>query len=449
MLRAFYSGISGMKVNQTKLDVIGNNIANVNTTAFKSGRVRFEDMLSQRVADAASPITNSGGINPSQVGLGVRIAGIDTLVSQGLMQSTGRSLDAGIDGDGYFMVAKGPVVFDDNGIAVNNQAGNHNIIGSSLIDCKENIMYTRDGAFSLDNDGNLVTSDGGKIMGYSLTNDTASQAASSVSPDTVTVGGFSFDFSPGSALNGYTITIGNNSSSTATSADVSTTSKTITLNGDFSSGSTMTASALQTELIKALDSAGFAQTVSVSGSADGTSVPGSISGGTPVQSIDTDGIVNFVDASKTVNSYDSSLKTLRIPDKVKVQGTSEYLKINSFTISKNGLITAVLEDGSLAAIGQIATANFKNTAGLSKVGNNLLQQTTNSGEAIVKTGVGTTGEDNSKGFGDINQGMLEMSNVDLAEQFTDMIVASRAFQASGKMINTGDEILQDIINLKR
>ena len=106
MLRSLYSGISGMKVNQTKMDVIGNNISNVSTTAFKYSRTRFQDMLSQSVTDAMSPSTNLGGINPSQVGLGVKLAGIDTIVSQGNMQSTSRSLDVAIDGEGYFMVGK-------------------------------------------------------------------------------------------------------------------------------------------------------------------------------------------------------------------------------------------------------------------------------------------------------------------------------------------------------
>ena len=94
-------------------------------------------------------------------------------------------------------------------------------------------------------------------------------------------------------------------------------------------------------------------------------------------------------------------------------------------------------------------ANFKNPEALNALGGNLYGQTVNSGEPNIKSGVGTLGDDNSKGFGDNLQGMLEMSNVDLAEQFTDMIVTTRAFQAAGKTITTGDEILQDIINLKR
>ncbi|MEG0668602.1 MAG: flagellar hook-basal body complex protein, partial [Clostridium sp.] len=109
----------------------------------------------------------------------------------------------------------------------------------------------------------------------------------------------------------------------------------------------------------------------------------------------------------------------------------------------------VLEDGRVAALGQIAMASFNNAEGLTKLGGNLYGGTVNSGDPVLKAGVGTLGEDNSAGYGDNLQGMLEMSNVDLSEQFTDMIVSTRAFQAAGKMITTGDEILQDIINLKR
>jgi len=194
-----------------------------------------------------------------------------------------------------------------------------------------------------------------------------------------------------------------------------------------------------------------ANVVTVSGTA--TAVTGVTSGiadgGTPVQSIDADGVINFVDATKDVKSYDGSLKTLRIPDKVRMPGENTDLRIISYSISKDGLISGVLEDGRVAALGQIAMASFKNPAGLTKMGNNLYTASVNSGEATLRSGIGTLGEDNSQGYGDALQGMLEASNVDLAEQFTEMIVTSRAFQAAGKMITTGDEILQDIINLKR
>lgn len=551
MLRSLYSGISGMKVNQTKMDVIGNNISNVGTTAFKSSRARFQDMLSQSVTNAMSPSANLGGVNPSQVGLGVKLAGIDTIVSQGNMQSTSRSLDVALDGEGYFMVGKGPTVFQDNSIQVNHQPGTHNISNESLTNSRMQINYTRDGSFTLDSDGNLLTSDGYRVLGYSLTNDIASVEPSAQSPNVVTAAGFNFAFGPGASLNGYSVVLGKVGPDTVASAEVDPATKRIILNGDFSKTKGITSEQAASAINKALNAAGIPQTVSVSGDntilgslsknilgatvtdvlgfdfaidtndvatlngysieigriAPGTSTSADVDtkykkivingdlanltaadienainsalqnkaigssanvvtvsgtatavtgvtsgiadGGTPVQSIDADGVINFVDATKDVKSYDGSLKTLRIPDKVRMPGENTDLRIISYSISKDGLISGVLEDGRVAALGQIAMASFKNPAGLTKMGNNLYTASVNSGEATLRSGIGTLGEDNSQGYGDALQGMLEASNVDLAEQFTEMIVTSRAFQAAGKMITTGDEILQDIINLKR
>jgi flagellar hook protein FlgE len=126
------------------------------------------------------------------------------------------------------------------------------------------------------------------------------------------------------------------------------------------------------------------------------------------------------------------------------------VRVKTFSIELDGVIKAVLDDGSVALIGQVAMASFKNPAGLTKLGKNLYSESANSGEAVIRSGLGSAAaDDNSRGYGDMLQGMLEMSNVDLGEQFTEMIVTSRAFQANSKTITTGDEILQDILNLKR
>ena len=152
MLRSLYSGISGMKVNQTKLDVIGNNLANVSTTAFKGSRVNFSTTISQTLGSASAASDSLGGVNGKQVGLGAQIASIDKIMSQGSMQSTSRSLDVAVDGSGYFMVAAGPeltggtndkITIDDNGI--------------DAMPANSSVAYTRDGSFVLDNEGNLLT----------------------------------------------------------------------------------------------------------------------------------------------------------------------------------------------------------------------------------------------------------------------------------------------------
>lgn len=348
------TGVAGMQANQTALDVIGNNIANSSTVAFKQSRTRFQDMLSQNLSNGTMPTGTLGGTNPSQVGLGVKVAGVDTVTTQGNMNPTGRNLDAAIDGDGYFMVSKGPTVWDTttgaaaNGITVNNTAvtGTHTITGTSA---NVSINYTRDGAFTLDSQGNLLTSDGYRVLGYT---------------------------------------------------------------------------------IKGPNSAG------VAGAAD---------------SMDNTGTMYFVDASQSggLTADDNNLKTLRIPDTVHDTVANTDIKITSFSIGTDGTIVGTLADGRVTALGQIAMASFKNPAGLLKNGQDLYSASSNSGSAVLRTGIGTTGTDNSGGYGDVLQGELEMSNVDIAKQFADMIVANRAFQANGKSVTTEDEVLQSVIGLIR
>ena len=337
MLRSLYSGVSAIKANQVKLDVIGNNIANVGTTAFKGSRVQFKDIVSQSVSGAMASGVNQGGINPKQVGLGVQIAGIDTMVGQGMMQPTSRNLDVAVDGEGYLMVTNGPIKG-----AVTLDATKNTIVSSEF-----DISYTRDGALTQDSEGHLLTSAGSRVMGYAING--------------------SISYSTGKLV-----------------------TKFVDVNGATALG---------------------------------------------------------VDATKLI--------PLSIPDKIETSATPATpsiteKRVKSFTIEKDGVIKAILEDDSIAAVGQIAMASFKNPAGLEKTGGNSYKNTSNSGPAVIRSGVGATGAaDNTKGYGDMLQGMLEMSNVDLAEQFTDMIVTQRAFQAAGKTITTGDEILQEILALKR
>ena len=331
MIRGMYAGISGMKSQQTKLDVIGNNLANVGTTGFKSSRVVFKDMLYQNSSNAVGASNNLGGSNAKQVGLGVSVGSIDRIMGQGMMQPTGRALDLAMDGEGFFMVAKGPVAHEDNNITLND---------GTIEDAGEReIFYTRDGSLSLDSEGYLVTSSGERVLGYTMTDD----------KDT--------------------------------------------------------------------------------------------------EGMEADGTIKFIDLESEGLKADEGLKTLRIPDSVEMEdGTNK--KVMSYSIGKDGLITAVVEGGEVAVLGQLATASFKNPEGLEAVGNNMYLNSSNSGAPLVSSGFGADPDD-VRTNGDIIQGMLEMSNVDIAEQFTDLIVTSRAFQASSKIISTSDEILQDVVNLKR
>lgn len=338
MLRSLYSGISGMKVNQTKLDVIGNNLANVSTTAFKGSRVNFSTTISQTLGSASAASDSLGGVNGKQVGLGAQIASIDKIMSQGSMQSTSRSLDVAVDGSGYFMVATGPALTGDaDAITINNN-------GIGTMPANNSVAYTRDGSFVLDNEGNLLTSKGYRVLGFAM-----------------------------------------------------------------KSG---------------------------------------VNGGNNVDNIDANGNVLYVESNNKTVAMDDKLVSLKIPDKV-VKNNGDKVAVKSFNISADGLITGVLETGEITALGQIAMSSFKNEVGLTDIGNNMYEPSGSSGAAIISSGKNSPTNRNSSGYGDILQGYLEMSGVDMAEQFTDMIVATKAFQAAGKTITTGDEILSEIINLKR
>ena len=342
MLRSLYSGISGMKVNQTKLDVIGTNLANVSTTAFKGSRVNFSTTISQTLGSASAASDSLGGVNGKQVGLGAQIASIDKIMSQGSMQSTSRALDVAVDGSGYFMVATGPALTGDaDAITINNN-------GIGTMPANNSVAYTRDGSFVLDNEGNLLTSKGYRVLGFAM---------------------------------------------------------------------------------------------------ETTNPPQN----TKIDNIEDDGNVLYVESNNSTKAIDDKLVSLKIPDKVTkidAQGKRTDVAIKSFNISSDGLITGVLETGEITALGQIAMSSFKNEVGLTDIGNNMYEPSGSSGAAIISSGKNSAGRDSS-GYGDILQGYLEMSGVDMAEQFTDMIVATKAFQAAGKTITTGDEILSEIINLKR
>ena len=189
MLRCMYSGISGMKVNQTKLDVIGNNIANVGTTAFKSSQARFKDMLYQNAGEATSPTSTKGGTNAKQVGLGAQLSSINKMMGQGNALSTGRSLDVCVDGDGYIMVGKGVADYSGGNTVDSNNALTSSATDKGVMD----ILYTRDGNLTLDKDGNLLTADGYRIMGYAVTD-------SNGTPTSGTPQATSFDASTGTVL---------------------------------------------------------------------------------------------------------------------------------------------------------------------------------------------------------------------------------------------------------
>ncbi|MEK4698882.1 flagellar hook-basal body complex protein [Solibacillus sp. FSL R7-0668] len=337
MLRSMYSGISGMKNFQTKLDVIGNNIANVNTYGFKKERTVFKDLISQTQSGASGPSATRGGVNAIQVGLGSQLAAIDTIHTSGSMQSTGRTLDLGISGEGFFMVADSIEAPDETGVIQNPEFGP--------------ISYTRAGNFYMDKNGYLVNGDGKYLVGYANSEIGTYDALDPENP--------------------------------------------IPSNFDDE---------------KALVDAGESLIDPTTGGLiDGTAAGagGGTGTGTPT------------------------------PGPIRVPVTAQ-----SMSISKDGTISFVDSAGKLQYAGTLVLAKFANASGLEKTGSNYFLPTQNSGDAYVQLGT-------QDGIGSVNSGFVEMSNVDLSEEFTEMIVAQRGFQANSRIITTSDEILQELVNLKR
>jgi len=288
-----FSAISGLKVNQTMLDVTANDLANVNTVGYKAARTTFQDSLAQLQRGAAGANQSSGGSNALQVGLGVQLGSVDNLMTGGAPQTTGNPLDVYIQGPGWLRVGLG------DGRAV-----------------PTDFQYTRAGNLTVNASGQLTTQDGHYLVGLGAT-------------------------------------------------------------------------------------------------------------ATP------DGSGGFTYAPSTTNSY------LTIPP-----GSTDV------TIGQDGGVSYIDQDSRSATFGQrvttgyLALAKFSNEGGLQRTGGSLWLQS-------ASTGAPTVGTPNTNGFGQTNAGMLEMSNVDLATEFTTMITAQRGFQANSRVISTADQMLQDLVDLKR
>jgi flagellar hook protein FlgE len=416
MLRSLYSGISGLNAHQKMIDVTGNNIANVNTAGYKSSSVQFQDTMSQMMGAAGSPQNGQGGTNAAQVGLGVRVAGITQNFSQGSAQTTGKSGDMMVQGDGFFVTRSG-----------------------------NETLYTRAGSFNFDSNGTLVTATGEPVQGWTAQDGKVNAAAK-----------------PGDIR----MPLG------ATIPPVAT--STITLKGNLSSDDVPDANDTDnaglnyktTIPVKVYDDQGATHTVTAqfarSANAataspptstwavtllaeDGSTLDGptdlDFSGGKAVVT-STDGTMDLGDYKidlSDVTSY-SGLSDARVFD---TDGqTAGALTSLSYTVSDSGEIVGVYSNGLKQTLGQVAMATFKNVQGLEKVGNSQYRTSVNSGYAQV-------GQPGSAGMGQVISGALEMSNVDLAAEFTSLIVAQRGFQANSKIITTSDEILQELVSMKR
>ena len=390
MLRSLYSGISGLRSHQTMLDVTGNNIANVNTTAFKSSATQFQDTLSQLTQGAGGPQEQIGGTNPAQVGLGVRVAGISTNFSQGSAQSTGRATDIMISGDGFFVTKTGTQT-----------------------------LYTRAGSFDFDGAGRLVSPDGAIVQGYTAVNGVVS------------------DGGPTSDL---TLPLG------VVAPAATTTSATVSGNlpSDAAAGPPLVRD------VQVYDNTGAARTISLSytKTAAGWDVVGTDpNGSSGAASLTFSGGVQTSAGTMTIGGITVDMSKLTgfaglTTVAVSNQNGRAAGTLKSYTLSKDGTLVGSFSNGASQAIGRVVLATFSNPGGLEKAGSSGYKSTFNSGNATI----GTPG---SGSLGSLQSGALEMSNVDLSQEFTNLIVAQRGFQANARIITTSDEVLQELTNLKR
>jgi len=428
MLRSLYSGISGLHAHQQMMDVTGNNIANVNTVGYKASVVQFQDTLSQMLGAAGAPQNGQGGTNPAQVGLGVKNAGILSNWTQGSQETTGRAGDMMIQGDGFFIA----------------RSGNED-------------LYTRAGSFSFDANGKLVTATGEAVQGWTANNGVVNAAGkpgdiimplgATITPKATSAitlkGNLSSDdvpdpLNPTNSGTNYVTTIpikvydaqGSTHSVLATfhrtandnSANTSTWTVDFTRDDPANPGTPITVGTQQTLNFQ-----------------NGKSTDGS---GNPVTKLT--GIGTAPDGPYDVDVTDitsfSGLSDARVFD---TDGqTAGALTSLSYTVSDTGQIIGVYSNGLKQELGQIAMATFKNVNGLEKTGDSMYRSTVNSGYAQV-------GQPGGAGMGQVISGALEMSNVDLAQEFTNLVIAQRGFQANSRVITTSDEILQELVSMKR
>ncbi|GAC1319186.1 MAG: flagellar hook protein FlgE [Chloroflexota bacterium] len=409
MMRSMFSAISGLKNHQTFMDVVGNNIANVNTTGFKQSRVTFQDILSQTLRGASGPQAGRGGVNAEQVGLGTLISGIDTIQSQGTLQSTGKSTDMAIQGDGYFVMSDG----------------------------KQN-LFTRDGAFDIALDGTLASpSSGLHVMGWQA-DPVTGLINTAAAPTTITIPiGAGMTGKPSTNLT----VKGNLDSGTAVGGTVNLSSTVYDSQGNALSIPLIATKTANNTWTFAPGTPPAGVTVTGGGTTTFSTAGKVATGGSQTLTITTTNGATvptpFTLDLSTITQLSSTPSDLTSSTDGAAAGS-----LTSFTVGQAGDVTGVYSNGYKQALGQIALASFSNPSGLIKAGGNLFTGSPNSGAASI--GVPNTG-----GRGQIATGFLEGSNVDLAQQFTNMIMAERGFQANSKVITTSDEILQDLVNLKR
>lgn len=427
MLQAMLAGVASVKAQQTRMNVIGNNLANVNTTAFKGSRVTFQDMIAQTIRGASRPNGSSGGTNPIQFGLGVLVAGTDVNNEQGSLAATNRPSDLAIQGNGFFVVS--------------NSA---------------RTAYSRDGAFDLDANGILVQrATGERLVGWTADefgNIDATKPLGPTSYISVPIG--SLDTVQVSTRASFK---GNLNSSQPSGVPVTTPTMRVY---DGLGGAHDIDLVLQNPTpVVAGPGVPVGATTSWEWSmTEGATTIGSYSSGTNTRLyFDANGnLLNpntfgsiTVPASGGASAFPVEIDFSKIRQLATESNVTPYDQngfppgsLQGYSIGSDGVVTGLFTNGLTRAMGQVAVAIVSNPGGMERVGNNLWRQSDNSGIPVL-------GTPKSGGRGGINSGFLEQSNVDISNEFTDMIITQRGFQANTKVISTVDEMLQELINVKR
>jgi len=426
MERSLLAAVSGIDANQTWLDTIANNIANVNTTGFKQDSVYFEDLLSQQIAGATAPTVTQAGINSVAVGTGTLVGAIDPNFAEGTLQQTGNPDDVAIQGNGF-------LVADQNGA----------------------VTYTRDGHLLLDANGNLSTAEGGLIQGWQAVNGVintngaignlvipvGAQIPAKQTQNMDLTGNLNPNDPAGTVVTmtmtaydelGDAVPITLTFTKTAT-ADQWTMQGTATTSANFSNTTKNLFAAAQTVTFNAN---GTLNTV------NGTAVGANAPFADPTQLAAADGFPNALNIVFPGTAQPGALTQFASPDTAEFASQDGFATgtLAGYSISSTGVITGQYTNGESQAIGQIALANFANPTGLTNVGNNMWAATPNSGAALVGT-AGTAGR------GTLVGGAVESSNVDLGRQLTDMVMAQTAYQANTKVVSTSALVLQSLVNM--
>jgi flagellar hook protein FlgE len=420
---SFSIPLSGLNASSTALSAISNDIANLNTVGYKGTTPEFADLFYQQIGTAGSG-------DPVQLGAGARVATVASVFTQGSIESTGVNTDMAIQGDGFF------VTRDASGL----------------------LTYTRAGNFSVDSNGILTAADGSKVLGYPAVNGVI-DTNQPLAPVAVAGG----QVSPASATTQTQL----NMNLDASAAVGSSFSTPVTVYDSLGTAHVLTYNFTKTGTnawnynitIPGAD-VGQATDQSISSGTlgfDGTGALNAVTvtaGGTaaaPASGVTGIPVTGLADGANTL-TFDWNFTNNGNPLVTQVAGPSATSATHqdgfssgsllNFSLTKDGTIQGIFSNGRTAAIGQLALATFPNTQGLLRNGSNDFLSTLASGSP--STGVAGTG-----GRGTISGGALELSNVDVASEFSKLIVAQRGFQANAKTITTFDEVTQDAINLKR